>query len=85
MDHFYLKQSSFNTVTCAALSQPANGQVAYSNATVDGGYPVDTVATFSCNSRYSRSGSSSRTCQTSGNWNQETPTCNLSNTNIIFP
>ena len=56
----------------------SNGRVMYDRArvSVNGGWPVDTVASFSCNSGYSRSGSSSRTCQTSGNWNQQNPTCN---------
>ena len=56
-----------------------NGGVRYNRSPVNGRYPVDTVAYLSCNYGYSRSGSSSRTCQTSGTWNLDTPTCNQSN------
>ena len=38
-------------------------------------YPVDTMATFSCDEGFSLSGSSSSICQDSGNWSQETPIC----------
>ena len=70
-------------VTCTSLTL-SNGAVSYSNHSVGGGrYPVDTVATFSCNRGYSQSESSSRTCQTSGNWNQATPTCNQSKSKNI--
>ena len=43
-----------------------------------GKYPVGTVASFSCNDGFRRVGSSLRKCQTSGNWNQQTPTCSQS-------
>ena len=57
-----------------------NGRVNYNTAIViNEGYKVDTVATFSCNREYSLAGVSSRTCQTSGSWNEQSPTCNQSN------
>ena len=66
-------------VICSPLNVPANGEINYNKAPVaDGGYPLDTVASFSCDYGYSRSGSSSRTCETSGNWNHQNPTCNQS-------
>ena len=65
----------FPVVTCVSLSLP-NGRVSYNRGAINGRYPVDTVTSFSCNSGYSRSGSSSRICQTSGDWNQQTPKCN---------
>ena len=69
-------------VTCTILTL-SNGRITYSIHSVSTTrYPVDTVATFSCNSGYSLSGSSTRTCQTSGNWNQATPTCNKNNFNL---
>ena len=43
------------------------------------GYPVDTMATLTCNYGYSLSGSASRICETSGDWEQPTPNCNLGN------
>ena len=70
----------FVVVTCTALSPPSNGQISYNEPSMTyGEYPVDTKASFTCNQGYSLSGSESRTCETSGNWNQETPTCNQSN------
>ena len=72
------------TVTCNALSAPSNGGRTYNRNSVGGKYPVDTVVTFTCNSGYSRSGSSTRKCQTSGNWNSNSPTCNKSNNNLII-
>ena len=65
-------------VTCGALSIP-NGIVTYSNGPVNGAYPVNVVASFRCNSGYSRHGLSSRTCLNTGQWNQHTPSCNQSN------
>ena len=45
----------------------------------NGKYPVDTTVSFTCNHGYKRAGSTSSTCQTSGTWNQQTPTCTQSN------
>ena len=62
-----------------------NGQIIYNNSqATNGGYSVSTVASFSCNIGFSQSGPSSSTCQTSGNWNQQTPTCIESNKNNIL-
>ena len=41
------------------------------------------MASFSCNNGYTVSGSSIRTCQTSGNWEQPIPTCTQSNENKL--
>ena len=62
-------------VRCPVLSL-ANGQVSYQYNMVEDGSPdVGSVASFTCNSGYSLHGDSSRTCQTSGSWSQQTPTC----------
>ena len=62
------------------MSPPANGQISYNEPSLSNEeYPVDAKAFFTCNHGYSLSGSESRTCDTSGNWNQETPICNQSN------
>ena len=45
------------------------------NVTGEDLYPVGTTATFTCNHGYSLSSSLSRTCQASGNWNGQNPTC----------
>ena len=44
-----------------------------------GKYLEDTTAYFECYLGYSLNGSESRICQSSGNWSQQTPTCNLGN------
>ena len=64
----------FVVVICLEPIFP-NGGVNYSTEAVSGSYDVDTMATFLCTHGYSLSGSSSRTCQTSGNWEQPIPTC----------
>ena len=64
--------------TCSALSL-SNGKVSYDRDPLGGRYPVNTKASFSCNGGYNRDGDESRTCQSSGNWNQNTPTCNEGN------
>ena len=71
----------FPAVTCSAITLE-NGEVTYTTTQVNGAYPLDTEATFSCSSQAKLSGSSSLTCQAfenSGNWNPQIPTCNLSN------
>ena len=67
----------FVVVTCSAPNL-SNGQVSYSTNVVSGRYTVDTVANFSCNHGYTLSGSSSRICQTSGNFESPIPICSLS-------
>ena len=68
----------FALVTCPNL-QLEYGHINYNDSqTADGGYIVDTVASFICNQGYSLTGSRTSTCQTSGNWSQQLPTCNIS-------
>ena len=65
-----------NVVTCAVLSLE-DGQIDYTEAAeINGEYPVGTVASFSCNSGLSLSGSESSICQMSGNWKQQSQICN---------
>ena len=73
--NIYNKYEMFFLGTCSPLGL-SNGQVNYNTSAVNGGYPVDTRASFTCNSGYTRSGSSSRICQNLGGWNQQSPTCN---------
>ena len=54
-----------------------NGHVNYSTVNYNGGYPIDTTALFTCDYGYSLSGSDSSICQTSTDWNEQPPTCNL--------
>ena len=73
----------FYLVTCSTLNLE-NGVVNYNLAAVAGGYPVYTVASFTCNDGYTRSGASSSTCKTSEQWNMNKPTCKKSNY-LTFP
>ena len=66
------------SVTCPALTL-TNGIVSYDVSAENERYPAGATASFSCNYGYSMSGSTSRTCQTSGNWEQQLPTCSQSN------
>ena len=73
---------NFLAVTCASLSLE-NGEIEYNASLLNGRYPVYTMASFSCNQFYNRTGSSSTICQIYGNWSQQTPTCSASNEQII--
>ena len=58
----------------------ANGRVSFNKPEVRRNfYDLGTVASFTCNSGYSREGSSSSTCQNSGMWSSQAPTCKKSN------
>ena len=71
----YIFISYLLAANCQALSL-GNGRITYDSSPVaNGGYAFDTVASFSCNGGYSRSGPSSSTCLTSGTWNQNKPNC----------
>ena len=64
----------FCLATCAPLSLE-NGTVNYTTSAEKGRYLVNTVASFSCDPGYYQNGSNSATCEASGNWNEQTPTC----------
>ena len=72
--------------SCPALNLP-NGQVDYNSSAVSGQnpklqYPVNTVASLTCNQGYYRGVKEVTTCQASGNWEQPLPMCYDSNRNI---
>ena len=68
-----------------ALSFP-NGHISYSeSALLSGRYPLDTVASFTCNYGYSISGLQLQTCQPNEAWDNQPPTCTQSKKfNISF-
>ena len=49
--------------------------MSYNKPAENGQYLIDTVASTSCNSGYDQIGPNSTTCETSGNWNEQTPRC----------
>ena len=65
-------------MTCSAITLE-NGEVTYTMPEENGRYSIDTVANFSCSTQANLTGTQSSTCQASGNWNPQIPTCNLSN------
>ena len=65
---FYLYH--YYVVLCDGLSLP-NGEVNYDPESINGEYPMGTIASFTCNYGYNLNGSNSRTCQISGNWTQK--------------
>ena len=58
------------TVDCGSLPDPANGNVNHTAGTT-----VGRNATYSCNTGYNLVGDSTRTCQATGNWSGNAPTC----------
>ena len=64
----------FSIVTCLALYLE-NGELSYNESLANGEYAVDTMVYFTCNYGFENSGTSSAVCQTTGTWDQETPTC----------
>ena len=66
--------------TFAATCQPlslSKGRVDYNRLLVHGVYLVDTTAYFECYLGYFLNGYDSIICQSSGNWSQQIPICNL--------
>ena len=73
----YVSLLSLYTVLCSNLPALTNGVISYSTTAISGSrpWPVDTVATHTCDSGFALSGNEQRTCQSSGEWNGSAPTC----------
>ena len=56
-------------VDCSTLNDPANGQVSITGTT------FGETATYSCNTGYNLVGDNTRTCQATGVWSGNEPTC----------
>ncbi|XP_064386185.1 CUB and sushi domain-containing protein 1-like isoform X2 [Halichondria panicea] len=63
--------------TCSDLTVPANGMISYNMGTASL-RPVDTVATFTCDTGYTLNGGTTRTCGSDGVWSGFAPTCLIS-------
>ena len=66
--------SYVDTLACAELADPANG-----NVELSAGTDIGSVATYTCNDGYILGGSSTRTCEEGGLWSGEAPTCEGNN------
>ena len=64
----------YTVAICPTLSIE-NGEVEYHPSQDNGEYPTGTVAFFTCEEGYMRSGSVFGTCQDSGTWDSQVPTC----------
>ncbi len=61
--------------TCPDLTVPANGMISYNMGTASP-RPVNTVATYTCDTGYTLTGGiTTRTCESDGVWSGSTPTC----------
>ena len=56
-------------VDCGSLEDPDNGQVEFFNTT------FKSTANFTCDLGYNFTGSSTRTCETNGEWSGNPPSC----------
>ena len=56
-------------VDCGSLEDPDNGQVEFSNTT------FESTANYTCDLGYSLNGNSTRTCEGSGEWSGNQPSC----------
>ena len=70
-------KKTFLVKGCGTLDIPSHGSVSYSCGTISG-----SIATFSCDTGYTLSGATTRTCQTDRSWSNDSPTCEI---NGIFP
>ncbi len=61
-------------ITCSDLSSPTYGDIDYGGGSTNS-RPVDTVATYTCNTGYTLIGGSTRTCGSDGVWSGFPPFC----------
>ena len=76
MDIYFTSEIYFFSDTCPYL-RLENSRVRFNRNAVNGRRPIGTVATFPCNTGYTRVGTSSNTCQNSGKWQRYIPTCKI--------
>ena len=64
----------FVLVRCPSLSDPSNGMITCSLG--DDGVPsYEDICTYTCNTGYVLTGSSTRTCQSDGRWSGSNSVC----------
>ncbi|XP_064386252.1 CUB and sushi domain-containing protein 2-like isoform X2 [Halichondria panicea] len=67
------------TVSCGSLDDPTNGRVMTTGTT------LSNIATYTCNTGYTRSVDQTRVCQANGDWSGSEPVCNLICPNLGVP
>ena len=60
--------------TCSDLIAPTNGMIGYNMGTASP-RPVNTVATYTCDTGFTLNGDTTRTCGSDGVWSGSYPTC----------
>ena len=68
--HKFVTFLILTVVDCGNLTDPANGSVTHTSGTTFG-----ETATYSCNTGYNLTRDSTRTCQATGQWSGNAPTC----------
>ena len=61
----------YTAVDCGVLTDPSNGAVDTSSGTT-----FMMTATYTCNTGYTLTGDTTRTCGADGQWSSSAPTCN---------
>ncbi|XP_064386408.1 uncharacterized protein LOC135334957 isoform X2 [Halichondria panicea] len=61
--------------TCSDLIALTNGMISYNMGPASSPRPVNTVATYTCDTGYTLDGGTTRTCGSSGVWSGSAPTC----------
>ena len=69
-------------MTCAPV-QLLNGQVNTQASLLNGRYPYQATISFSCDSGYTRTGSSSAICLDTGTWSHAPQTCNIGSVDTV--
>ncbi len=72
--NLYYLSSLLISGTCFDLPPLMNGVITYNAGPADC-RPLNTIATFTCDNGYTRTGEIFRVCQNDGTWNGSAPTC----------
>ncbi len=66
--------ANVTALACTGLMDLVNGDITYDIDTINN-RPVDTVATYTCDTGYTLNGGSTRTCGSDGVWSGSSPKC----------
>ena len=66
----------YSVAICEVLQPPENGNISYNESLIrNEGYPMGTLASFTCDHPYTLNVPNMSTCQASRNWDHPTLTC----------